>query len=61
MKKLCASFIRRTSKNKLEKNESVEAVLVYRLDETTGEVLLTFAADKFPKQDPVVLDLDLLR
>jgi hypothetical protein len=48
-------------KNKLEKNESVEAVLVYRLDETTGEVLLTFAADKFPKQDPVVLDLDLLK
>ncbi|MCA5012188.1 MULTISPECIES: DUF5067 domain-containing protein [unclassified Enterococcus] len=48
-------------KDQLEKEESVETVLVYKLKQTTGDVILTFNTEDFPNQDPVILDLDLLK
>ncbi|GGC89693.1 DUF5067 domain-containing protein [Enterococcus wangshanyuanii] len=45
----------------VEKDQTVEAVLVYELKKTTGDVVLNFNTKKFPEQDPVILDLDLLK
>lgn len=47
--------------DELAKDQSVETIAVYTLKEKTGEVILTFSKDQFPEQEPVILDLDLLK
>lgn len=47
-------------KDLLEKDQSVETAAIYELNQITGEVVLTFDSEKFPEQDPVILDLSLL-
>lgn len=43
------------------KDQSVETILVYQLKKNSGDVILTFLPEQFPKQEPVILDLDLLK
>ncbi|MHC5218583.1 DUF5067 domain-containing protein [Enterococcus sp. LJL128] len=44
----------------IEPGKSGETVSVYRLDNETDVVTLTFTETEFPNQDPVTLDLSLL-
>ncbi|MDA9470613.1 DUF5067 domain-containing protein [Enterococcus sp. 5H] len=43
------------------KDQSAETILVYKLKKNSGEVILTFLPEQFPEQEPVILDLDLLK
>lgn len=45
----------------VSKEHSVETILVYKLKKNSGEVILNFLPEQFPEQEPVILDLDLLK
>lgn len=46
--------------DEVAKGQTVETNLIYTLSKTTGEVIMTFS-EAFPNQEPVILDLGLLK